>query len=151
MCCSGFTSTFSFHVTHSESHFRLFNMLVKPSVFVKSGFLFSFHGKADRKLDIRKCAIWNEPCYFWRGLYQNDYVFFLVWSSEPNSYEKKAGIRVDGCQLGQDFTRLRKMMSEFKVYKNATLYGPDISQPRDHRTDILEGWEFVSYKYGTVS
>uniref|UniRef100_A0A3Q3WCS8 Heparanase n=1 Tax=Mola mola TaxID=94237 RepID=A0A3Q3WCS8_MOLML len=60
--------------------------------------------------------------------------------NEPNSYEKKAGIRVDGCQLGQDFTRLRKMMSEFKVYKNATLYGPDISQPRDHRTDILEGF-----------
>ena len=63
----------------------------------------------------------------------------LVWSSEPNSFEKKAGIRVDGYQLGQDFTRLRKMMSEFQLYKNAALYGPDISQPRDHRADILEG------------
>lgn len=63
----------------------------------------------------------------------------MILYSEPNSYEKKAGIRVDGYQLGQDFTRLRQMMSESKFYHNATLYGPDVGQPRDHRTDILTG------------
>uniref|UniRef100_A0A671XGA3 Heparanase n=1 Tax=Sparus aurata TaxID=8175 RepID=A0A671XGA3_SPAAU len=59
--------------------------------------------------------------------------------NEPNSYEKKAGIRVDGYQLGQDFTRLREMMSESKLYRDAGLFGPDVGQPRDHRVDILEG------------
>lgn len=62
---------------------------------------------------------------------------------EPNSYEKKAGIRVDGYQLGQDFVQLRKILQESKLYNNTGLYGPDISQPRDHRKDLLEGWEFV--------
>lgn len=61
--------------------------------------------------------------------------------SEPNSFEKKAGIRVDGYQLGHDFTCLREMMSESEFYHSAQLYGPDVGQPRDHRTDILEGWE----------
>lgn len=57
--------------------------------------------------------------------------------NEPNSYEKKAGIRVDGYQLGIDFTSLRKMMSEFELYRDAGLYGPDVGQPRDHRVDLL--------------
>ncbi|XP_040914254.1 heparanase isoform X2 [Toxotes jaculatrix] len=60
--------------------------------------------------------------------------------NEPNSYEKKAGIRVDGFQLGRDFTRLREMMSESGFYRQAGLYGPDVGQPRDHRTDMLEGF-----------
>lgn len=60
--------------------------------------------------------------------------------NEPNSYEKKAGIRVDGYQLGEDFVHLRKMMTESKFYHNAGLYGPDVGQPRDHRIDILEGF-----------
>ncbi|CAK6983420.1 heparanase-like [Scomber scombrus] len=60
--------------------------------------------------------------------------------NEPNSFEKKAGIRVDGYQLGLDFTRLREMMSESKLYQNAGLYGPDVGQPRDHRVDLLEGF-----------
>ncbi|XP_037609561.1 heparanase [Sebastes umbrosus] len=60
--------------------------------------------------------------------------------NEPNSYEKKAGIRVDGRQLGRDFTRLRDMMSQSKFYHDAALYGPDVGQPRDRRTDILEGF-----------
>lgn len=60
--------------------------------------------------------------------------------NEPNSYEKKAGIRVDGFQLGEDFVHLRKMMTESKFYHNAGLYGPDVGQPRDHRIDILEGF-----------
>ncbi|XP_076614520.1 heparanase isoform X1 [Chaetodon auriga] len=66
----------------------------------------------------------------------------MAWElgNEPNSYEKKAGIRVDGHQLGKDFTRLREMMSQSRFYRDARLYGPDVGQPRDHRTDILEGF-----------
>ncbi|XP_027882002.1 heparanase [Xiphophorus couchianus] len=60
--------------------------------------------------------------------------------NEPNSFEKKAGIRVDGNQLGVDFTRLRKMMSEFKLYRDAGLFGPDVGQPRDRRADLLESF-----------
>ncbi|XP_008421366.1 heparanase [Poecilia reticulata] len=60
--------------------------------------------------------------------------------NEPNSFEKKAGIRVDGNQLGVDFTHLRKMMSEFKLYRDAGLFGPDVGQPRDRRADLLESF-----------
>ncbi|KAK5851491.1 hypothetical protein PBY51_023038 [Eleginops maclovinus] len=60
--------------------------------------------------------------------------------NEPNSYEKKAGVRVDGNQLGEDFSRLREMMSQSKLYQHAGLYGPDVGQPRDHRTDLLQGF-----------
>ncbi|XP_010783267.1 heparanase-like [Notothenia coriiceps] len=59
--------------------------------------------------------------------------------NEPNSYEKKAGVRVDGFQLGEDFAHLREMMSQSKLYRHAGLYGPDVGQPRNHRTDILQG------------
>ncbi|XP_023839408.1 heparanase isoform X2 [Salvelinus sp. IW2-2015] len=68
--------------------------------------------------------------------------YSMSWElgNEPNSYEKKAGIRVDGYQLGQDFVQLRKILQESKLYHNTGLYGPDISQPRDHRRDLLEGY-----------
>ncbi|GAA6229317.1 heparanase [Lates japonicus] len=68
--------------------------------------------------------------------------YTMSWElgNEPNSYEKKAGIRVDGNQLGQDFTHLREILSESKFYHNAGLYGPDVGQPRDHRIDILGGF-----------
>uniref|UniRef100_A0A3P9DA21 Heparanase n=1 Tax=Maylandia zebra TaxID=106582 RepID=A0A3P9DA21_9CICH len=60
--------------------------------------------------------------------------------NEPNSFEKKAGIRVDGHQLGLDFIRLRKMMSESKLYQDAGLYGPDVGQPRNHHVALLDGY-----------
>ncbi|KAK5900260.1 hypothetical protein CgunFtcFv8_025231 [Champsocephalus gunnari] len=60
--------------------------------------------------------------------------------NEPNSYQKKAGVRVDGFQLGKDFAHLREMMSQSKLYRHAGLYGPDVGQPRNHRTDILQGF-----------
>ncbi|XP_075885928.1 heparanase [Nelusetta ayraudi] len=68
--------------------------------------------------------------------------YTMSWElgNEPNSFEKKAGIRVDGYQLGQDFTCLREMMSDSPFYRSARLYGPDVGQPRDHRTDLLEGF-----------
>lgn len=63
---------------------------------------------------------------------------FCFWL-EPNSYEKKAGFRVDGYQLGEDFVHLKKIMGESKFFQNSGLYGPDVGQPRDHRIDILDG------------
>lgn len=68
--------------------------------------------------------------------------WFLIIKSlalEPNSYEKKAGIRVDGYQLGQDFVHLHQILQESTIYNSTGLYGPDISQPRDHRKDLLTG------------
>lgn len=58
---------------------------------------------------------------------------------EPNSYEKKAGIRVNGSQLGEDFLHLRKILQKSKLYNSSRVYGPDIGQPRDHRKDLLTG------------
>ncbi|XP_055722588.1 heparanase-like isoform X5 [Salvelinus fontinalis] len=68
--------------------------------------------------------------------------YSMAWElgNEPNSYEKKAGIRVNGYQLGQDFIQLRRILRESKLYHDTGLYGPDISQPRDHRRDLLEGF-----------
>ncbi|KAK2827373.1 hypothetical protein Q7C36_018299 [Tachysurus vachellii] len=60
--------------------------------------------------------------------------------NEPNSYEKKAGIRVSGSQLGEDFIHLRKILQKSELYNSSGVYGPDISQPRDHRKDLLTGF-----------
>ncbi|XP_047424991.1 heparanase isoform X4 [Mugil cephalus] len=60
--------------------------------------------------------------------------------NEPNSFEKKAGIRVDGNQLGVDFSHLRRILSDSEFFRDAGLYGPDVGQPRDHHTDLLEGF-----------
>ncbi|XP_072518930.1 heparanase [Salminus brasiliensis] len=68
--------------------------------------------------------------------------YIMSWElgNEPNSYEKKAGITVDGYQLGQDFLHLHKILQESKLYSSSDLYGPDIGQPRDHRKDLLTGF-----------
>nr|XP_061782806.1 heparanase [Nerophis lumbriciformis] len=60
--------------------------------------------------------------------------------NEPNSFEKKAGIRVDGVQLGEDFVRLREIMSQSAWYRRAGLYGPDVGQPRHRTVDLLDGF-----------
>ncbi|XP_077441962.1 heparanase [Vanacampus margaritifer] len=60
--------------------------------------------------------------------------------NEPNSFEKKAGFRVSGEQLGQDFTRLRQMMSRSPWHRSARLYGPDVGQPRGRTLDLLDGF-----------
>ncbi|KAG7321072.1 hypothetical protein KOW79_015487 [Hemibagrus wyckioides] len=60
--------------------------------------------------------------------------------NEPNSYEKKAGIRVNGSQLGEDFLHLRKILQKSELYSSSHVYGPDIGQPRDHRKDLLTGF-----------
>lgn len=69
-----------------------------------------------------------------------EYVMSWELGNEPNSYEKKAGIRVDGYQLGQDFVHLHQILQESAVYNSTGLYGPDIGQPRDHRKDLLTGF-----------
>ncbi|MCI4386677.1 hypothetical protein PGIGA_G00065240 [Pangasianodon gigas] len=71
---------------------------------------------------------------------QRQYRMSWELGNEPNSYEKKAGIRVSGSQLGEDFLHLRKILQNLELYSSSGLYGPDISQPREHRKDLLTGF-----------
>ncbi|XP_057686572.1 heparanase [Corythoichthys intestinalis] len=66
----------------------------------------------------------------------------LSWElgNEPNSFEKKAGLRVSGEQLGEDFKCLRDMMSQSPWHRHAGLFGPDVGQPRGHGPDLLDGF-----------
>ncbi|KAI7796229.1 Hpse protein, partial [Triplophysa rosa] len=68
------------------------------------------------------------------------YVMSWELGNEPNSYEKKAGIRVDGYQLGQEFFHLHQILQKSILYNSTGLYGPDVSQPHDHRKDLLPGF-----------
>ncbi|XP_055035360.2 heparanase [Misgurnus anguillicaudatus] len=68
------------------------------------------------------------------------YVMSWELGNEPNSYEKKAGIRVDGYQLGKDFVHLQQILQKSSLYNSTGLYGPDVSQPREHRKDLLTGF-----------
>ncbi|XP_048466733.1 heparanase [Rhincodon typus] len=49
--------------------------------------------------------------------------------NEPNSFRKKAHIKIHGSQLGQDFEHLYNLLHTFKVFNHSGLYGPDIGQP----------------------
>ncbi|XP_048876214.1 heparanase [Brienomyrus brachyistius] len=69
---------------------------------------------------------------------QKGYNMSWELGNEPNSYLKKAGIRLDGHQLGEDFMHLHRILQASRLYRDARLYGPDISQPRGHRMDLLE-------------
>uniref|UniRef100_A0A8C9W1Y0 Heparanase n=1 Tax=Scleropages formosus TaxID=113540 RepID=A0A8C9W1Y0_SCLFO len=68
--------------------------------------------------------------------------YSMSWElgNEPNSFEKKADVRVDGYQLGQDFLHLRNILKNSKLYHTTGLYGPDVSQPKNHRKDLLQGY-----------
>lgn len=57
--------------------------------------------------------------------------------SEPNSFRKKAGIFIDGLQLGEDFMELHKLLGK-SAFKNAKLYGPDVGQPRGKTVKMLK-------------
>uniref|UniRef100_A0A5F5PK68 Heparanase n=1 Tax=Equus caballus TaxID=9796 RepID=A0A5F5PK68_HORSE len=59
--------------------------------------------------------------------------------SKPNSFRKKAGIFIDGLQLGEDFIELRKLLGKF-TFKNAKLYGPDVGQPRGKTVKMLKSF-----------
>ncbi|XP_020014677.2 heparanase isoform X2 [Castor canadensis] len=56
--------------------------------------------------------------------------------NEPNSFWKKAGVFVNGSQLGEDFVALRKLLGKF-TFKSAKIYGPDIGQPRGKTVKLL--------------
>ncbi|XP_067850484.1 heparanase [Heptranchias perlo] len=50
--------------------------------------------------------------------------------NEPNSFRKKAHIKIRGTQLGQDFQHLYSLLHTFRAFNHTGLYGPDIGQPR---------------------
>ncbi|XP_066893038.1 heparanase isoform X3 [Kogia breviceps] len=59
--------------------------------------------------------------------------------SKPNSFRKKAGIFIDGLQLGKDFMELHKLLGK-SAFKNAKLYGPDVGQPRGKTVKMLKSF-----------
>ncbi|KAI4542781.1 hypothetical protein MG293_006907 [Ovis ammon polii] len=59
--------------------------------------------------------------------------------NEPNSFQRKAGIFINGWQLGEDFIELRKLLGK-SAFKNAKLYGPDIGQPRRSTVKMLKSY-----------
>ncbi|XP_036133243.1 heparanase [Molossus molossus] len=59
--------------------------------------------------------------------------------NEPNSFQKKAGIFIDGLQLGEDFIKLHKLLGK-SIFKNAKLYGPDVGQPRGKTVKMLRNF-----------
>uniref|UniRef100_A0A4W2GBK8 Heparanase n=1 Tax=Bos indicus x Bos taurus TaxID=30522 RepID=A0A4W2GBK8_BOBOX len=58
--------------------------------------------------------------------------------NEPNSFQRKAGIFINGRQLGEDFIEFRKLLGK-SAFKNA-LYGPDIGQPRRNTVKMLKSF-----------
>ena len=63
--------------------------------------------------------------------------FENCYLSEPNSFQKKAGIFIDGWQLGEYFIELHKLLGK-STFKNAKLYGPDVGQPRRKTVKMLK-------------
>ncbi|KAF3825052.1 hypothetical protein GH733_005686, partial [Mirounga leonina] len=59
--------------------------------------------------------------------------------NEPNSFRKKAGIFINGLQLGEDFVKLHKLLGK-TTFKTANLYGPDVGQPRGKTLKILRSY-----------
>ncbi|XP_044244062.1 heparanase isoform X2 [Ursus arctos] len=59
--------------------------------------------------------------------------------SKPNSFRKKAGIFIDGLQLGEDFVKLHKLLGK-TTFKTSHLYGPDVGQPRGKTVKILRSF-----------
>lgn len=63
----------------------------------------------------------------------------LSWElgNEPNSFRKKAGIYIDGSQLGKDFVSLHDVLSHFSSFQYSGLFGPDVGQPRTRSQQLL--------------
>lgn len=59
--------------------------------------------------------------------------------NEPNSFQKKAGIFIDGLQLGEDFIELHELLGN-STFKNTKLYGPDVGQPRGKTVKMLRSF-----------
>lgn len=63
-------------------------------------------------------------------------IILRIALSEPNSFQKKAGIFIDGLQLGEDFIELHELLGN-STFKNTKLYGPDVGQPRGKTVKML--------------
>uniref|UniRef100_A0A4W3JI07 Heparanase n=1 Tax=Callorhinchus milii TaxID=7868 RepID=A0A4W3JI07_CALMI len=60
--------------------------------------------------------------------------------NEPNSFRKKAHIKIQGSQLGKDFQHLYKLLKTYSAFSNTGIYGPDIGQPRRNKiVNLLKG------------
>ncbi|XP_043530230.1 heparanase isoform X2 [Chiloscyllium plagiosum] len=71
--------------------------------------------------------------------FQQDFKNITI--SEPNSFRKKAHIKIHGSQLGQDFEHLYNLLHTFKSFNHSGLYGPDIGQPgRQAIVTLLKGF-----------
>ncbi|XP_038648566.1 heparanase [Scyliorhinus canicula] len=57
--------------------------------------------------------------------------------NEPNSFRKKAHIKIRGTQLGEDFDHLYSLLHTFRTFNHTGLYGPDIGQPGRRATVAL--------------
>ncbi|XP_078066045.1 heparanase isoform X2 [Mustelus asterias] len=57
--------------------------------------------------------------------------------NEPNSFRKKAHIKIRGTQLGEDFEHLHSLLHTFRIFNHTGLYGPDIGQPGKRATVAL--------------
>nr|XP_033819723.1 heparanase isoform X1 [Geotrypetes seraphini] len=66
----------------------------------------------------------------------------LSWElgNEPNSFRKKAGIYIEGSQLGQDFVQLHYLLSNYSAFRSSGLYGPDVGQPRKETQKLLKSF-----------
>ncbi|XP_024430627.1 heparanase isoform X1 [Desmodus rotundus] len=73
--------------------------------------------------------------------YCSSQIYNISWElgNEPNSFQKKAGIFIDGWQLGEDFIKLHKLLGK-SAFKNAKLYGPDVGQPRGKTVKMLRNF-----------
>jgi hypothetical protein len=48
-------------------------------------------------------------------------------NNEIPSLKSQLGVNISAFQLGKDFNRLRRLLSKFPVFHNATIVGPDIN------------------------
>uniref|UniRef100_A0A8D0HD90 Heparanase n=1 Tax=Sphenodon punctatus TaxID=8508 RepID=A0A8D0HD90_SPHPU len=68
-----------------------------------------------------------------------------LYYEEPNSFRKKSGIYIDGFQLGQDFIKLHHLLRNYRSYRKAKLYGPDVGQPRKETQKLLNSFIWLFY------
>ncbi|XP_041042096.1 heparanase isoform X2 [Carcharodon carcharias] len=70
-----------------------------------------------------------------------DYNMSWELGNEPNSFRKKAHIKIRGTQLGEDFEHLYSLLHTFRIFNHTGLYGPDIGQPGKRATvTLLKGF-----------
>uniref|UniRef100_A0A8C5VYE0 Heparanase n=1 Tax=Microcebus murinus TaxID=30608 RepID=A0A8C5VYE0_MICMU len=121
LCCLGFQSSLCAN--------RFSNWSLPLADICKSG---SIPPHVHKKLELE--WLFQEQ-WLLREQYQKN--FKNTTYSQPNSFQKKAGIFIDGLQLGEDFIELHKLLRK-STYKHAKLYGPDVGQPRGKTVKMLK-------------